>query len=101
MSPQRHKCSIRALCIFAAPLLAVLSVNQYAVQVPSLRSLSTNACSLWNTYIPRLFHQNEWNSAAIPSVPNYEVQVFSHDPLILYIRDFLSEDEIQHLLKAR
>lgn len=31
----------------------------------------------------------------------YEVQVFSQDPLILYVHNFLNKYEITHLLKAR
>lgn len=36
-----------------------------------------------------------------PQPHRYEVQIFSRDPLILYIRDFLSQGEIQHVLKKR
>ncbi|GAW16599.1 hypothetical protein ANO14919_060320 [Xylariales sp. No.14919] len=31
---------------------------------------------------------------------NFEVQIFSRDPLIIYIRNFVSSDEIAHLLQA-
>ncbi|KAK5634808.1 hypothetical protein RRF57_010521 [Xylaria bambusicola] len=30
----------------------------------------------------------------------YQIQIFSRDPLILYIRDFVSSDEINHLLEV-
>lgn len=91
-----------ALCILTVPLLAGLAIEQYAIvtRLPGVKRLSSNACLLWKTHVPRLF-QSEWKSSAFPSGPNYEVQVFSQDPLILYIRDFLSEEEIQHLLEVR
>lgn len=31
----------------------------------------------------------------------YNVQIFSRDPLIIYIRSFLTKDEIDHVLKLR
>lgn len=31
----------------------------------------------------------------------YEVHLFSRDPLVLYIHRFVSKDEIEHLLKIR
>lgn len=31
----------------------------------------------------------------------YQIQIFSRDPLIIYIRDFLSSEEIAHLLRER
>lgn len=42
-----------------------------------------------------------------PSAPfprgehKHEVQIFSREPLILYIKDFMNEAEIVHVLKAR
>jgi hypothetical protein len=32
---------------------------------------------------------------------DYHVQIFSRDPLIIYIRSFLSKGEIDHVLKLR
>ncbi|KAK5995766.1 Prolyl 4-hydroxylase subunit alpha-1 [Cladobotryum mycophilum] len=32
---------------------------------------------------------------------SYDVQIFSRDPLILYIENFVTQDEIQHLLELR
>ncbi|PYI05625.1 hypothetical protein BO78DRAFT_271472, partial [Aspergillus sclerotiicarbonarius CBS 121057] len=31
--------------------------------------------------------------------PNYEVQIFSRDPLVLYITNFVTQSEIDHLLR--
>ena len=33
--------------------------------------------------------------------PGYQVQIFSRDPLIIYIRNFVRSDEIAHLLDIR
>ena len=51
--------------------------------VPALRQW-------WSLYL--------WASESLGHVP-YEVQVFKADPLILYIRNFLSETEISHIIK--
>lgn len=32
---------------------------------------------------------------------DYRIQIFSRDPLIIYVRSFLSKDEIDHVLKLR
>ena len=40
----------------------------------------------------------EWPTLRAREAP-YQVQVFNTDPVILYIRDFLSKDEINHILK--
>jgi hypothetical protein len=39
-----------------------------------------------------------WHSPHIEE-SGYQIQVFSQDPMILYVHDFLSKDEIAHLLK--
>ena len=36
-----------------------------------------------------------------PDEQQYQVQIFSRDPLIVYIRNFISSDEIAHLLQVR
>lgn len=40
-----------------------------------------------------------WSGSQVRELP-YQVQVFSTDPMILYIRDFLSPDEISHITKS-
>lgn len=36
-----------------------------------------------------------------PPTEGYEVQIFSREPLILYVHNFVSTDEIKHLLAIR
>jgi hypothetical protein len=31
----------------------------------------------------------------------YHVQAFNNDPMVLYIRDFLSKDELSHIIRSR
>ncbi|PWY96373.1 hypothetical protein BO94DRAFT_580224 [Aspergillus sclerotioniger CBS 115572] len=80
----------------------------------SLRKTSINVLiALTMGYIAlfshdHLFHrsgpnapENTSTSAAglVGDEPSYDVQIFSRDPLILHIRDFVSRAEINHLLK--
>jgi hypothetical protein len=50
----------------------------------------------WTDAWPRL--TLAWSTSRVQE-PIYQVQVFSIDPVILYIKDFLSKDEISHILK--
>ncbi len=49
-----------------------------------------------NTYLGRLA-LSKWCSGEQP----YQAQIFSRDPLVIYIGSFLSEVEIAHLLRLR
>ncbi|KAF4495391.1 Prolyl 4-hydroxylase, alpha subunit [Fusarium agapanthi] len=45
-------------------------------------------------------HLSSWCSGSHVREVSYQVQVFSTDPIILYIRDFLSPDEVSHITKS-
>ena len=48
-------------------------------------------------------YQNKWskNSHTTAASHGYEAQIFSHDPLVIYLKDFLSTEEVNHLLRIR
>jgi hypothetical protein len=42
-----------------------------------------------------------FSTSKAPPAEGYEVQIFSREPLILYVYNFVSTDEIKHLLAIR
>ena len=71
----------------------------FAVLIHQLPFLNTSISAvgqivrqgMTSIYMPNLNHDEQ----------RYQVQIFSRDPLIIFIRDFLSSDEITRLLYLR
>jgi len=57
----------------------------------------TWAATLRETY------QNGWlkDYHTTAASHGYEAQIFSRDPLVIYLKDFLSTEEVNHLLRIR
>lgn len=66
------------------PLLAVL--------------LAVVSAGVFTDYYANLWTRLRSTLGTYPSSANYTVQLFSTDPVVLHVRDFMSEDEINHVL---
>jgi len=60
-------------------------------------SKTTWAASLRETYQNRGSKDSHTKAAS----HGYEAQIFSRDPLVIYLKDFLSTEEVNHLLRIR
>lgn len=81
---------------FMIPIIGVM----FTLFHPLLPDFSTSSSA-----ISLIIRNRIGNTDLMPnhghSDPKYHIQLFSRDPLIVYIRNFVSGDEITHLLQVR
>ncbi|KAF5024434.1 hypothetical protein F66182_3520 [Fusarium sp. NRRL 66182] len=63
-------------------------------------ALSVPLLTYWvGPFLIPLMPSSWWTEYPVKEVP-YQVQVFSSDPMILYIKDFLSPDKVSHITRS-
>ncbi|KAI0533015.1 putative prolyl 4-hydroxylase alpha subunit [Xylaria digitata] len=83
------------LIYFLIPMIGVIFAL-FGPLLPSLGVSSSSIVPIVRKYIGYItYAPNQGNGDF-----EYKVQIFSRDPLIIYIRDFVSSEEITHLLQV-
>jgi len=91
------------------PFYLLLALAGALLALSGSRVLHASDLAHPSSFINKTLHSLATTNTQTPSTsvehygadPGYQVQIFSRDPLIIYIRNFVRSDEIAHLLDIR